>query len=73
MGLVITIDDKGIDVIDVGRLRSQIKETNILSQWNTSCVPTPAPKTEPTVLASGGAIVMRQFIHSCAPFLNLPR
>jgi hypothetical protein len=67
MCLVITIDDKGINVIDVGSLRSQIKEANILSQWNTSCVPTPAPLTEPTVLASGGAIVVCQFIHSCAP------
>ena len=73
MCLVITIDDKGVDVIDVGRLRSQIKEANILSQWNTSCVPTPAPNTEPTALTSGGAIVVRQFIHSCAPFLNLTR
>jgi hypothetical protein len=73
MCLVITIDDKGVDVIDVRRLRSQIKEANIPSQWNTSCVPTPAPSTEPIVLASGGAIVERQFIHSCAPFLNLAR
>jgi hypothetical protein len=73
MCLVITIDDKGVDVIDVGRLRSWIKEANILSQWNTSCVPTQAPTTEPTALTSGGAIVVRQFIHSCAPFLNLTR
>ncbi len=73
MCLVITIDDKGVDVIDVGRLRSRIKEANILSQWNTSCVPTPAPSTEPTALTSGGAIVVCQFIHSCAPFLNLTR
>jgi hypothetical protein len=73
MCLVITIDDKGVDVIDVGRLRSRIKEANILSQWNTSCVPTPAATTEPTALTSGGAIVVRQFIHSCAPFLNLTR
>ncbi len=69
MCLVITIDDKGVDVIDVGRLRSQIKEANVLSQWNTSCVPTPAPTTEPTALT----IVVRQFIHPCAPFLNLTR
>jgi hypothetical protein len=73
MCLVITIDDKDVDVIDVGRLRSQIKEANILSQWNTSCVPTPAPIAKPTALTSGGAIVVRQFIHSCAPFLNLTR
>jgi hypothetical protein len=73
MCLVITINDKGVDVIDVGRLRSWIKETNIFSQWNTSCVTTPAPNNEPTALASGGAIVVRQFIHSCAPFLNLAR
>jgi hypothetical protein len=73
MCLVITIDDKGVDVIDVGRLRSWIKEANILSQWNTSCVPTPAPTTEPTALTLGGAIVVRQFIHSCTPFLNLTR
>jgi hypothetical protein len=71
--LVITIDDKGNDVIDVGRLRSWIKEANILSQWNTSYASTPAPTTEPRVLASGGAIVVRQIIHSCAPFLNLAR
>jgi hypothetical protein len=31
MCFVITIDDKGVDVIDVGRLRSPIKEGNILS------------------------------------------
>jgi hypothetical protein len=73
MSLVITIDDKGIIVIDIGRLRNWIKEANILSQWNTSCVPTPGPCTEPTALTSGGAIVVRQFIHSCAPFLNLTR
>jgi hypothetical protein len=73
MCLVITINDKGIDVIDVGRLRSWRNEANILSQWNTSCVPTPDPTTEPTALTSGGAIVVRQFIHSCAPFLNLAR
>jgi hypothetical protein len=73
MCLVITIDDKGINVIDVGRLRSWIKDANILSQWNTSCVPTLAPITEPTALTSGGAKVVLQFIHSCAPFLNLTR
>jgi hypothetical protein len=73
MCLVITIDDKGVNVIDVGRLRSWIKEANILTQWNTSCVPTLARTTEPMVLASGGAIVVRQFIHSCTPFLNLAR
>jgi hypothetical protein len=74
MCLVITIDDKGVDVIDVGRLRSRIKEANILSQLNTSCVPTPAPRTEPTALTSRGAILSGyQFIHSCAPFLNLTR
>ncbi len=73
MCLIITIDDKGIDAIDVGRLRSWIKEANILSQWITSCVPTPALATEPTALASGGVIVVRQFIPSCAPFLHLPR
>jgi hypothetical protein len=73
MCLVITIDDKGVNVIDVGRLRSWIKEANILSQWNTSCVPTPDTTTEPTVLTSGGAIVVCQFIHSCKPFLNLTR
>jgi hypothetical protein len=68
MCLVITIDDKGIDVIDVGRLRSWINKAGILSQWNTSCVPIRAPTLEPTALASGGTIVVRQFIHSCAPF-----
>jgi hypothetical protein len=73
MCLVITIDDKGVDVIDVGRLRSWIKEANILSQRNTSCVPTPAPKTEPTVLVTGGVIVVRQLIPSCAPLLHLAR
>ncbi len=54
MRLVITIDDIGVDVIDVERLRSSIKKANILSQWNTLCVPTPAPATEPTALASVG-------------------
>jgi hypothetical protein len=43
MCLVITINDKGINVIDLGRLRSQIKDANILCQGNTSCVPTPEP------------------------------
>jgi hypothetical protein len=73
MCLVITIDDKGINVIDVGRLRSWIKEANILSHWNTSCVPTPALLTEPAALASRRALVVHQFIHSCAPFCNLVR
>jgi hypothetical protein len=73
MCLVITINDKGINIIDVGRLRSWIKETNIFSQWNTSYVPTPAPTTEPTALTSAGAIAVRHFIHSCTPFLNLTR
>jgi hypothetical protein len=53
MCLVITIDDKGVDAIDVRMLRSWIKEANILSQGNTSCAPTPAPRTEPTALAPG--------------------
>jgi hypothetical protein len=53
MCLVITIDDKGVDAIDVKMLRSWIKEANILFQWNTSCAPTPAPRTEPTLLAPG--------------------
>jgi hypothetical protein len=73
MCLVITINDKGVNVIDVEWLRIWIKEANFFSQWNTSCVPTRAPIAEPAVLASGGAIVVRQFIHSCAPFLNLAR
>jgi hypothetical protein len=73
MCLVITIDEKGITVIDVGRLRSWIKDANILCQWNTSCVPTPEPATEPTALVSGGDIVVRQFIHCWAPFWNPAR
>ena len=73
MCLVITIDDKGVDVIDVGRLRSQIKETNILSQWNTSYVPTQEPTTEPTVLALVEDVVVCKFMHSCAPSLNPAR
>jgi hypothetical protein len=73
MCLLITINDRGINVIDVGMLRSWIKDTNILCKWNTSCVPTPEPTTEPTALVSGGDIVVRQFIHSCAPFWNPAR
>ncbi len=69
MCLVITINDKGINIIDVEGLRSRIKDANILC-WNTSCVPTPEPITEPTGLVSGGDIVVSQFIHSCASFLN---
>ncbi len=57
MCFVITINDKGINVIDIGRLRSRIKDANILYQWNTSCVPSPEPTTEPTALVSGGGML----------------
>ncbi len=43
------------------------------SQLDTSYVPTPEPTSEPTALVVKEDIVVHEFMHSCAPSLNLAR
>ncbi len=50
-----------------------IKGTNILSQWDTSYVPTPEPTTKLTALVLVEDIFVLEFLYSWAPFWNLAR
>jgi hypothetical protein len=55
------------------RRMAATKRARVARAMATATKPTPEPTSEPTLLVLKEDIVVREFMHSCAPSLNLAR